>query len=116
MEADFVCHCGGTMSGSFVYTLVLTDIATGWTECIALAARQQHLVTEALNRIRKRLPFPLLGFDSDNDSAFINETVLEYCRQHGIEFTRSRPYRKNDQAEHLGSTETSFASGKDSNA
>jgi hypothetical protein len=64
MEADFVCHCGGTMSGSFVYTLVLTDIATGWTECIALAARQQHLVTEALNRIRKRLPFPLLDLIS----------------------------------------------------
>ena len=52
------------MSGSFVHTLVMTDIATGWTECIALAARQQHLVTEALNRVRKRLPFPLLGFDS----------------------------------------------------
>src|SRR4051794_1494597 len=98
MEADFVCHSGGTMNGSFVHTLVMTDIATGWTECVALVARQQHLVTEALNRVRSRLPFPLRAFDSDNDSAFINETVLDYCRQHGIEFTRSRPYRKNDQA------------------
>ena len=98
MEADFVCHCGERMIGSFVHTLVLTDIATGWTECIALAAREQHLVTEALNQVRGRLPFPLLGFDSDNDSAFINDTVPEYCRQHRIEFTRSRPYRKNDQA------------------
>lgn len=98
MEADFVCHSGGTMNGSFVHTLVMTDVATGWTECVALVARQQHLVTEALNRVRSRLPFPLRGFDSDNDSAFINETVLEYCRQHEIEFTRSRPYRKNDQA------------------
>jgi hypothetical protein len=102
MEADFVCHCGEAMTGSFVHTLVLTDIATGWTECIALAARDQHLVTEALDRVRKRLPFPLLGFDSDNDGAFINDTVLEYCREHGIEFTRSRPDRKNDQACPMG--------------
>jgi hypothetical protein len=98
MEADFVCHCGEAMRGSFVHTLVLTDISTGWTECIALAAREQDLVTEALDRVRTRLPFPLVGFDSDNDSAFVNDTVLEYCREHGIEFTRSRPYRKNDQA------------------
>jgi hypothetical protein len=84
MEADFVCHCGEAMTGSFVHTLVLTDIATGWTECIALAAREQHLVTEALDRVRKRLPFRLLGFDSDNDGAFINDTVLEYCRPGSI--------------------------------
>jgi hypothetical protein len=98
MEADFVCHCGALMNGSFVHTFVLTDIATGWTECIALAAREQHLVTEALDRVQKRLPFPLLAFDTDNDGAFINEAVLSYCRTRGIEFTRSRPYRKNDQA------------------
>jgi hypothetical protein len=68
------------MNGSFVHTFVLTDIATGWTECIALAAREQHLVTEALDRVQKRLPFPLLAFDTDNDGAFINEAVLSYCR------------------------------------
>jgi hypothetical protein len=98
MEADLVAHCGGSMEGSFLHSFVLTDIATGWTECIVLAARDQNLITEALDRVRARLPFPLRGFDTDNDSAFINETVLEYCRRTGVEFTRSRAYRKNDQA------------------
>jgi len=98
MEADFVCHCGTTMAGTFVSTFVLTDIATGWTECIAMPAREQHLVTEALRQVRKRLPFPLLELDTDNDPAFINGTVLDYCHDEGIHFTRSRPYRKNDQA------------------
>jgi hypothetical protein len=98
LEADFVCHCGPVMGGSFVYTFVLTDIATGWTECIALPARGQNLVVEALDRVRTRLPFPLVGFDTDNDPAFLNDSVLHYCQKHGIAFTRSRPYRKNDQA------------------
>ncbi len=98
MEADFVCHCGTTTAGTFVSTFVLTDIATGWTECIALPAREQHLVTEALRHVSKRLPFPLLELDIDNDPAFINGTVLGYCHDHGIHLTRSRPYRKNDQA------------------
>ena len=98
MEADLVAHCGGSMAGSFVHTFVLTDVATGWTECIALAVRDQNLIVEAIERVRTRLPFPLLGFDTDNDSAFINETVLEYCRRTRVAFTRSRAYRKNDQA------------------
>jgi hypothetical protein len=98
MEADFVAHCGGSMAGSVVHTLVLTDIATGWTECVPLIARDQALIVEALERIRRTLPFPLRGFDTDNDGAFINQTVHSYCRQTGLEFTRSRPYRKNDQA------------------
>jgi hypothetical protein len=98
LEADLVVHGGGSMAGSMVHTFVLTDVATGWTECLALAARDQHLIVEALERVRAKLPFPLRGFDTDNDSAFINETVLDYCRRTGIEFTRSRAYRKNDQA------------------
>jgi hypothetical protein len=98
MEADLVVHGGGSMAGSIVHSFVLTDVATGWTECIALPARDQHLIVEAIERVRARLPFPLRGFDTDNDSAFINETVLDYCRRTGIEFTRSRAYRKNDQA------------------
>jgi hypothetical protein len=98
MEADLVAHCGGSMAGSVVHTLVLTDIATGWTECVPLIARDQSLIVEALERIRKTLPFPLRGFDTDNDGAFINQTVLSYCRQTGLEFTRARAYRKNDQA------------------
>ena len=69
MEADFVCHCGETMSGSFVHTLVLTDVATGWTECIALAAREQHLVTEALDGLRKqpRNLFRIAPFSQQNN-------------------------------------------------
>src|SRR5439155_7080576 len=79
-------------------TLVLTDIATGWTECAPLLVREQRLLSEVLGEIRKLLPFPLLGLDTDNDSVFMNETVRDYCEQVGIEFTRCRPYRKNDQA------------------
>jgi len=97
-EADLVAHSGPSASGSFVQTVVLTDIATGWTECAPLLVREQKLLTEVLTELRKVLPFALLGFDTDNDSAFMNETVRDYCRSAGIEFTRCRPYRKNDQA------------------
>jgi hypothetical protein len=97
-EADLVAHSGPTARGSYVQTLVLTDIATGWTECAPLLVREQVLVTEVLDEVRRVLPFPLLGFDTDNDSAFMNETVRDYCAAAGAEFTRCRPYRKNDQA------------------
>ena len=98
MEADLVAHSGETVAGSFVHTFSLTDIATGWTECVALAVRTGALIVEALTRLRTTLPFPLQGFDTDNGSEFMNEAVLAYCGEHAIEFTRSRPYRKNDQA------------------
>jgi len=97
-EIDFVEHCGGVAEGTFVHSLVLTDVATGWTECIALPAREQNLVIEGLGQARAGLPFPMLGVNSDNDSAFINDTVVDYCREQHLQFTRSRPYRKNDQA------------------
>lgn len=98
MEANLVAHSGPTAKGSFVQTLTLTDIATGWTECAPLLIREQTLLTEVLDELRKLLPFPLLGFDTDNDSMFMNETVRNYCKTSGIEFTRCRPYRKDDQA------------------
>jgi hypothetical protein len=98
IEADLVSHSGPVASGSFVQTLVLTDIATGWTDFAPLLVREQHLLVEVLGEIRRRLPFPLLGFDVDNDSVFMNETVRDYCRAEKIELTRCRPYRKNDQA------------------
>jgi hypothetical protein len=98
VEADLVAHSGPVARGSFVQTLVLTDVATGWTECAPLLVREQRLLTEVLAELRKLLPFPLLGLDTDNDSVFMNETVRDYCQQAGIEFTRCRPYRKNDQA------------------
>ncbi len=98
VAADLVAHSGPSASGSFVQTLVLTDIASGWTECAPLLVREQHLLIEVLGELRKLLPFPLLGFDNDNDSVFINETVHAYCQSEGIAFTRCRPYRKNDHA------------------
>jgi hypothetical protein len=98
MEADLVAHCGGVMEGSFVHTLVLTDVASTWTECVPLVVRQSTLIVEALDRLRETMPFLLRSFDTDNGSEFVNEAVIAYCGQRGIEFTRSRPYHKNDQA------------------
>ncbi len=98
MEADLVSHSGPVAKGSWAWTLTLTDIATGWTECAPLLVREQTLLVAVLSELRKLMPFPLLGFDSDNDSVFINETVRDYCAATGVTFTRCRPYRKNDQA------------------
>ena len=97
-EIDFVEHCGGVGEGTFVHSLVLTDVASGWTECVALPAREQTLVIEGFAQVRAALPFPVRGFNGDNDSAFINDTVVGFCRAQGLQFTRSRAYRKNDQA------------------
>jgi hypothetical protein len=97
-EIDFVVHSGGSTAGKFIHTLVATDVCSGWIECIPLLSRDQTLVVEGLGVLRRQLPFPLLGIDSDNDSAFINDTLLEYCNKNAIGFTRSRPFRKNDQA------------------
>jgi len=98
MEIDLVAHCGPTTAGQFFYTLTATDIATAWTECFLLLHRSQLAVTAALDQLRQRLPFPLLGIDCDNDSVFINATLKRYCEAHLITFTRSRPWKKNDQA------------------
>lgn len=98
MEADLVSHGGESAAGSFVHTLTLTDVASGWTECVALVVRDGALVVAALEQMRTRMPFPLRGFDTDNGGEFMNEAVAAYCREHGIPCTRSRPYHKNDQA------------------
>jgi hypothetical protein len=97
-EVDLVSHRGGDPSGRFVHTLTLTDIASGWTECMPLVVRDSSLVVEALRRFMVTLPFPLLGVDTDNGGEFINDGVIDFCSANGIEFTRSRPYRSNDQA------------------
>src|SRR3954452_3080245 len=97
-EVDLVAHSGPSVAGAFAWTLVLTDVATGWTECVPLPCRDGALVVEALTRLRGVLPFPLGGADFDNDSVFMNEDVVGWCRANGIEVTRSRAYRKNDQA------------------
>ena len=71
MEADLVAHCAETVAGRFVHTLVLTDVSSGWTECVALVVRDSTLTAEALTRLRAALPFRLLGFDSHNGSEFL---------------------------------------------
>jgi hypothetical protein len=93
-----VAHSGPVTRGAFVQTLVVTDIASGWTELAPLLVREQTLLVDVLGEIRRRLPFPMLGLDTDNDTVFMNETVRDYCAAEKIELTRCRPYRKNDQA------------------
>ncbi len=98
MEMDLVAHCGDLAAGSFVHTLTLTDISSGWTECLPLLVRDSNLVVQAIDGVRGSLPFRLAGIDVDNGAEFLNDTLLQYCMTQGIEFTRSRPYHKNDQA------------------
>lgn len=95
-EVDLVSHEGGYARGDYGQTLDLTDVATGWTELAAVPNKAQVWVFEALQQLRQQLPFPLLGLDSDNGGEFINHHLHAYCLQEGITFTRSRPYRKND--------------------
>lgn len=97
LEADLVAHCGESMGGQFLNTLTLVDVASGWTECLAVLCKEQNLVLEGFKKGRALLPFPLLGVDTDNGSEFLNEVWLRYCQQEELTFTRSRPYRKNDQ-------------------
>jgi hypothetical protein len=98
VEIDFVAHSGVSVGGGFVQTLVLTDIATGWTECIPVLLRESGLVIEAIMKAQELFPFKLRGVDFDNDSVFMNELVVDWCRAQGLEVTRSRAYKKNDQA------------------
>ena len=86
------------MQGTFLWSLVATDVCSGWTEAVPLVAREQSLVIEGLAVMRRQFPVPIRGIDTDNDSAFINETLQGYCQQQKLEFTRSRAYQKNDQA------------------
>jgi len=95
-EIDLVGHDGGSVAGDYCQTLDLTDIATTWTETKAVRNKAQAFVFEALKEIRAELPFPLLGIDSDNGSEFINQYLTTYCVREKLSFTRSRPYRKND--------------------
>jgi Integrase core domain len=97
LEADLVAHCGVDIEGGYLYTLKLTDVATGWTECLPLLNRSQETVLAAIQRARTLFPFPILGIDTDNGGEFINEVLIAYCEQEQITFTRGRPYLKNDQ-------------------
>lgn len=96
VEVDLVSHDGGIPGPEVIHTLDLTDVHSGWTETRAVKNKAQVWVFAALQQIRARLPFPLLGIDSDNGSEFINDQLRRFCEQQRITFTRSRPYRKND--------------------
>ncbi|HMB03082.1 MAG TPA: transposase family protein [Isosphaeraceae bacterium] len=98
LEVDFVSHGGDSMQGTFLWSLVATDVCSGWTEAVPLVAREQSLVLEGLAVMRRQFPVPIRGIDTDNDGAFINETLQSYCQEQHLEFTRSRAYQKNDQA------------------
>ena len=96
LEVDLVAHCGESTEGFYLTTLCSVDIATGWVECMGVWGKSQDRVGGAVHRVSQRLPFPLLGLDSDNGSEFINHHLYDYCQRHGITFTRSRSYKKND--------------------
>ena len=97
MEADLVAHCGHQTDGSFLFTLTLTDIATGWTEFLPLLNRTQEAVVAALKRVQHLLPFSLLGIDTDNGAEFINVELMAYCEQAHLTITLGRPRHRNDQ-------------------
>jgi len=96
LEIDLVAHCGESTEGFYLHTLCAVDVASGWTECRQVWGKGQVRVRSAVHRVRQRLPFALLGVDSDNGSEFINQCFYTYCRQEEITFTRSRAYKKND--------------------
>jgi len=96
METDLVSHCGESTEGFYLNTLCAVDVASGWTECLPVWGKWQEKVRQAVHHMRQRLPFPLLGIDSDNGSEFINHCFYKYCRDEKIIFTRSRSYKKND--------------------
>ena len=100
MEADTVAHCGNSMAGDFIWSLTLTDIHSGWTECRGTWNNGAQGVIEQIKNIEKGLAFPLKGFDCDNGTEFLNHHLLRFFtdRKPKIKFTRSRPYKKNDNA------------------
>ncbi len=100
MEADTVAHCGDSLAGDFVWSLTMTDICSGWTECRATWNKGAHGVIKQIKAIQKALPFTLKGFDSDNGTEFLNWHLMNYFRggKQPIQFTRSRPYQSNDNA------------------
>lgn len=98
VEVDLVSHSGDSASGEFIFSLNITDIFTGWVETRAVMGKGQQGVLAALEEMRQTLPFRLKGIDSDNGGEFINAHLVRFCQQHEIQFTRGRPYQKDDNA------------------
>jgi len=100
IEADTVAHCGESMAGEFCWTVTATDVHTQWTESRAVWNRSQPQIQQRIAQMEDALPFAILGFDTDNGSEFINWHLFSYFqkRPRPVRFTRSRAYRKNDNA------------------
>jgi hypothetical protein len=96
LEIDLVAHCGESLEGFYLNTLMAVDVATSWSEFAGVWGKGEQRVGTAIHQVRSRLPFGLLGLDSDNGSEFINQNLANWCRREKITFTRSRPYKKND--------------------
>lgn len=97
-ETDTVAHCGDDVSGEYIFSLNVIDIATGWSEQGAIWGKGELATKEQMDIINRRLPFKLLGLDPDNGSEFINWQLFRYCEKNQINLTRSRAYHKNDNA------------------
>ena len=98
VEVDLVSHSGNCGDGEFIHSLNMTDIHTGWVETRAVLGKGQAGIVAAMEQMRQSLPFPLRGIDSDNGSEFINYHLKSYCSRRRIQFTRGRPYKKDDNA------------------
>jgi hypothetical protein len=98
LQVDLVGHCGDTVEGFFLTSLVAVDVATGWTECQAVWGKGYQRVGTGVHLIRQRLPMPLRELHTDNGGEFLNHLLVPWCRREGIHLTRGRPWRKNDQA------------------
>lgn len=98
VEADLVLHCGASLKGEFAHSLTVTDVFTGWTENMALKNGAHRWVIEAMTLIQARLPFELVGLDTDNGGEFINYALIKWAGERGLFFTRARPYKSNDNA------------------
>ena len=98
VQVDYVEHCGRSNGGEYLHTLSAVDIASGWWEGEVLASRGQQATKEGMEEVRKRAPFRIREIHPDNDSGLINELLWQYCKNAGIKMSRSRPYKKNDNA------------------
>src|SRR5436305_2284199 len=98
LQVDFVAHCGRSTGGDYIYTISAVDIATNWWEGQAIAVRSQHATKEGLSQLCPSFPFRIRELHPDNDSALVNDLLLDWCRAQRIQLSRSRPYQKNDNA------------------
>jgi hypothetical protein len=97
-EVDLVSHSGSNASGGFIHSLSITDILTGWVETVPIMGKTEIAALRGIEEAIKGLPFPIKGIDTDNGTEFINSHLFDYCKKRHIQFTRGRPYKKNDNA------------------